>query len=175
MGHLAQSKIPFIYNFSQVFSVSSNTSPIIFTSSHRPWFPNLSTGETRRPLLDSEPLYPVIVYEISYAHDVSWFLDNPELNWTPPRNLVDFIAKARYDKKALVYIGFGSITVPNPKLVTERLIRAVQKVYSSESRGLVSGADAYFRAGDVRATSKGSKSKQDDVVLPKGCSLVGFT
>ena len=111
---------------SGIFSVI-NASPIIFTSSHRSWSPSLSTGETRRRLPDSELLYPVIVYEISYAHDVSWFLDNSELNWTPPRNLVDFIAKARYDKKALVYIGFGSITVPNPKLVTARLIRAVQK------------------------------------------------
>ena len=58
---------------------------------------------------------------------LSWFLDNPELNWTPPKTLVDFMAKARSDDKPLVYIGFGSITVPNPKLVTERLIRAVQK------------------------------------------------
>jgi sterol 3beta-glucosyltransferase len=63
----------------------------------------------------------------SYAHSVSWFLDNPELNWTAPKNLLDFIAKARSDGKALVYIGFGSITVPDPKLVTERLIRAVLK------------------------------------------------
>ena len=63
----------------------------------------------------------------SYAYPVSWFLDNPELNWTPPRNLQDFMSKARSDGKALVYIGFGSITVPNPKLVTERLVRAVLK------------------------------------------------
>jgi sterol 3beta-glucosyltransferase len=37
------------------------------------------------------------------------------------------MSKARSDGKALVYIGFGSITVPNPKLVTERLVRAVLK------------------------------------------------
>lgn len=58
---------------------------------------------------------------------LSWFLDNPELNWTAPKTLDDFMAKARSDGKPLVYIGFGSITVPNPKLVTERLIRAVLK------------------------------------------------
>ncbi len=68
----------------------------------------------------------------SFANEIltlilSWFLENPELNWTPPKTLVDFMAKARSDEKPLVYIGFGSITVPNPKLVTERLIRAVQK------------------------------------------------
>ena len=69
---------------------------------------------------------------ISFANVIltlilSWFLDNPELNWTAPKTLDSFMAKARSDGKPLVYIGFGSITVPNPKLVTERLIRAVLK------------------------------------------------
>jgi hypothetical protein len=58
---------------------------------------------------------------------ISWFLDNPELGWTPPQTLIDWMAKARADKKAIVYIGFGSITVPDPKLVTERIIRSVLK------------------------------------------------
>ena len=62
-----------------------------------------------------------------YHFPISWFLDNPELGWTPPETLVDWIAKARTDSKPIVYIGFGSITVPNPKLVTERIIRGVLK------------------------------------------------
>jgi len=81
---------------------------------------------TQRPFPDSES-HPVIAHETLIHNLLSWFLDNPELNWTPPRNLLDFIAKARSDGRPLVYIGFGSITVPNAKLVTERLIRAVQK------------------------------------------------
>jgi sterol 3beta-glucosyltransferase len=72
-------------------------------------------------------MYPVVACKILIRTFISWFLDNPELNWTPPRDLLNFIEKARSDGKALVYIGFGSITVPNPKLVTERLVRAVQK------------------------------------------------
>ena len=76
--------------------------------------------------LDSKPSVHVDPHEV-FTRTVSWFLENPELNWTPPRNLLDFIAKARSDGKPLVYIGFGSITVPNPKQVTERLIRAVLK------------------------------------------------
>ncbi|KAH8998525.1 family 1 glycosyltransferase [Lactarius akahatsu] len=88
---------------------------------------------------------------------LSWFLDNPELNWTPPPTLIDFMAKARSDGKPLVYIGFGSITVPNPKLVTERLIRAVQK---SDVRAIIS------KGWSARA----SKSKdEDDVVFPEEC------
>ena len=69
---------------------------------------------------------------ISFANEVltlilSWFLDNPELNWTPPKTLDDFMVKACSNGKPLVYIGFGSITVLNPKLVTECLIRVVLK------------------------------------------------
>jgi hypothetical protein len=78
-------------------------------------------------LFPDSKLSPHVVAHEVFTRTVSWFLDNPELNWTPPQKLLDFIAKARSDGKPLVYIGFGSITVPNPKLVTERLIRAVQK------------------------------------------------
>lgn len=49
------------------------------------------------------------------------------MNWTPPQTLVDWMAKARADGKPIVYIGFGSITVPDPKLVTERIVRGVLK------------------------------------------------
>jgi hypothetical protein len=86
-----------------------------------------------RPLfLDSKSSAHVVPHEV-FTRTISWFLENPELNWTAPRNLLDFIAKARSDGKPLVYIGFGSITVPNPKQVTERLIRAVLKSKSCQS------------------------------------------
>jgi hypothetical protein len=71
------------------------------------------------------PTRPLATSSLSVP--ISWFLDNPELNWTPPQTLIDWMAKARADEKPIVYIGFGSITVPNPKLVTERLIRGVLK------------------------------------------------
>jgi sterol 3beta-glucosyltransferase len=35
------------------------------------------------------------------------------------------MAKAREDEKPIVYIGFGSITVPHPKRVTARIVNAV--------------------------------------------------
>jgi len=121
MGHLAQSKIPFIYNFS--------------------------------PCVVPKPLD----WGDATAISGYWFLDNPELNWTPPRTLHDFMTKARSDGKPLVYIGFGSITVPNPKLVTERLIRAVLK---SDVRAIISKG----------WSARGSKSKEEDeVVFPEEC------
>ncbi|KAK7056827.1 hypothetical protein VNI00_002544 [Paramarasmius palmivorus] len=56
-----------------------------------------------------------------------WFLDNPESDWTPAPALLEFMSRARRDNKPLVYIGFGSITVPNPNRVTSRIIKAVKQ------------------------------------------------
>ncbi|KAH9179294.1 glycosyltransferase family 1 protein [Lactarius sanguifluus] len=120
MGHLAQSKIPFIYNFSQAV--------------------------VPKPL-DWGDATVVSGY---------WFLDNPELGWSPPQSLVDWMAKARKDGKPIVYIGFGSITVPNPKLVTERIIRGVLK----------SGVHAIISKGWSARMSKGG---DEDVVFPEEC------
>ncbi|KAH9042076.1 UDP-Glycosyltransferase/glycogen phosphorylase [Lactarius pseudohatsudake] len=120
MGHLAQSKIPFIYNFSQAV--------------------------VPKPL-DWGDATVVSGY---------WFLDNPELGWSPPQSLVDWMAKARSDGKPIVYIGFGSITVPNPKLVTERIIRGVLK----------SGVRAIISKGWSARMSKGG---DEDVVFPEEC------
>ncbi|KAI0004465.1 hypothetical protein BJV74DRAFT_807446 [Russula compacta] len=123
MGHLAQSKIPFIYNFSQAV--------------------------VPKPL-DWGDATVISGY---------WFLDNPELGWTPPQTLVDWMAKARADGKPIVYIGFGSITVPNPKLVTERIIRGVLK----------SGVRAIISKGWSARMSKGG---DEDVVFPEECYSV---
>jgi sterol 3beta-glucosyltransferase len=57
----------------------------------------------------------------------SWFLDDAELNWKPSQELMDFMSKARRDNKPLVYIGFGSIVVPNPKAMTRSIVKAVLK------------------------------------------------
>ncbi|KAK4160515.1 family 1 putative glycosyltransferase [Cladorrhinum sp. PSN259] len=57
-----------------------------------------------------------------------WFLDEAQdKKWTPPAELTDFIAKAREDGKPLVYVGFGSIIVPDPAKMTQEVIDAVEK------------------------------------------------
>jgi len=66
------------------------------------------------------------------------------------------MAKARADGKPIVYIGFGSITVPDPKLVTERIIRGVLK----------SGVRAIINKGWSARMSKGG---DEEVVLPEEC------
>ncbi|KAH7129402.1 hypothetical protein B0J13DRAFT_598415 [Dactylonectria estremocensis] len=55
-----------------------------------------------------------------------WFLDEGGV-WEPPKELQDFIDKARADGKKLVYVGFGSIIVPDPAKMTQEVIDAVQK------------------------------------------------
>lgn len=47
------------------------------------------------------------------------------MSWTPPDDLVAFMDKARADGKPIVYIGFGSVTVPRPNKVTNAIIKAV--------------------------------------------------
>lgn len=56
-----------------------------------------------------------------------WFLDEGNKNWEPPKELTDFIDKARRDGKKLVYVGFGSILVPDPAKMTQEVIDAVLK------------------------------------------------
>lgn len=55
-----------------------------------------------------------------------WFLDEAN-GFTPQKELVEFIKKARADKAKLVYIGFGSVVVPDPKQLTQDIIAAVSK------------------------------------------------
>ncbi|KAI1478481.1 glycosyltransferase family 1 protein [Daldinia eschscholtzii] len=55
-----------------------------------------------------------------------WFLDEGA-EWTPPDDLMNFIQQARKDEKKLVYVGFGSIIVPDPAKMTQEVIDAVLK------------------------------------------------
>ena len=45
--------------------------------------------------------------------------------WTPPFDLVDFINNAHALNKKVVYIGFGSIVVSDPKGMTQCVVEAV--------------------------------------------------
>ncbi|CAO1612901.1 unnamed protein product [Parajaminaea phylloscopi] len=56
-----------------------------------------------------------------------WFLDSQSEKWEAPQDLLDFIKDARRAEKKLVYIGFGSITVPDANKVTQSIYDAVQK------------------------------------------------
>lgn len=53
-----------------------------------------------------------------------WFLDE-KTEYKPTKELLAFINEARARNKKLVYIGFGSIVVSEPKKMTETIIKAV--------------------------------------------------
>jgi sterol 3beta-glucosyltransferase len=55
-----------------------------------------------------------------------WFLDQTS-DWTPPSDLTAFIKKARDDGKKIVYVGFGSVTVSDPELMTIAVVESVLK------------------------------------------------
>lgn len=55
-----------------------------------------------------------------------WFLDE-QTGWTPPEDLVAFIQRAKADGKKLVYVGFGSIVVNDPKALTRTVVESILK------------------------------------------------
>ncbi|KIK07950.1 glycosyltransferase family 1 protein [Laccaria amethystina LaAM-08-1] len=124
MGHLAQSKIMFIYNFS--------------------------------PVVVPKPLdWPDTTIVSGY-----WFLDNPDLDWKPPTELIDWMDESRKEGKPIVYIGFGSITVPHPNRVTAHIVKAV----------LQSGVRAVISKG--WSTRMKSEDKDPEVEIPRECYLL---
>ena len=72
----------------------------------------------------------VVVPPLDYSDWVRvtgyWFLDEAN-DWNPPKELTEFIAKARADEKKLVYIGFGSIVVSDPAALTRTVVESVLK------------------------------------------------
>jgi sterol 3beta-glucosyltransferase len=56
-----------------------------------------------------------------------WFLNEGGQNYEPAEDLTEFIDRARDDGKKLVYIGFGSIVVSDPKELTKAVVKSVQR------------------------------------------------
>ncbi|KAF9569834.1 UDP-Glycosyltransferase/glycogen phosphorylase [Agrocybe pediades] len=89
-----------------------------------------------------------------------WFLDDAEVSaqkWNPPDSLIQFIENARKTGHKLVYIGFGSIVVPDPKAMTHSVIEAV----------LRSGVHAILSKGwSDRLQAKSSEAAEPEEPLP---------
>ena len=111
---------------------------------------------------------------------VSWFLDNPDLDWTPPPELLAWMAKARHDGKPIVYIGFGSITVPDADRVTTRIMDAVVQSLYLVLLTIYNPSNDALLLGDVRAIiCKGwssrmvkDKRKVSPLKVPPQCYVV---
>ncbi|KAG2219728.1 hypothetical protein INT45_007767 [Circinella minor] len=63
-----------------------------------------------------------------------WFLDNPNTSWKPSTELLQFLGNTSpstqqkdEEKKPIVYIGFGSIIVPDPNAMSIVIVEAVKQ------------------------------------------------
>ncbi|KAK0527714.1 hypothetical protein OC842_004774 [Tilletia horrida] len=89
-----------------------------------------------------------------------WFLQTEQGEWDAPAELIAFLDKARKDGKKIVYIGFGSITVPDPVALTKNIYAAVK---TADVRAIVSkGWSARMQKG---------KAKEEEPVPPE-CYVV---
>lgn len=87
-----------------------------------------------------------------------WFLDEGG-NYSPPRDLAEFLNKARQEEKKIVYIGFGSMLVDDAAAMTRTVIDAVS---SADVRCILSKGWA-----DRNADEKDKeKSQTDDIPIP---------
>lgn len=74
----------------------------------------------------SETLVPKPSDWSPHTHNAGFFfLDNPDLAWQPPSDLLEFLE--RKDAKKIVYIGFGSIVVQDPEGMSRAIIEAVER------------------------------------------------
>ncbi|CDS01828.1 hypothetical protein [Sporisorium scitamineum] len=85
-----------------------------------------------------------------------WFLDNPESNWSPPKELSDFLARTKKDGKKIAYIGFGSITIENAEEVSANIMKAV---HAADVRAIV--AKGWSGRGGSKPKKKKKQAKHD--------------
>ncbi|KAK5798840.1 hypothetical protein F5H01DRAFT_358424 [Linnemannia elongata] len=116
----------------------------------------------------SPNLVPAPMDWYSWVHVTGyWFLDNPDLKWTPPDDLVAFL-KADPKRKP-VYIGFGSMVVPDPDGMTRTIIEAVVK---SGVRAIISKgwSDRVTSQDDPASAAK--KTTTEEIVIPSSVYML---
>lgn len=96
-----------------------------------------------------------------------WFLDNPDLSWTPPEDLVAFLKADPKNKP--VYIGFGSMVVPDPDEMTRTIIEAVTK---SGVRAIISKGWSDRATSQKDSTGAGPKAAQEEIVIPPSIYMI---
>ncbi|KAI9475860.1 MAG: family 1 glycosyltransferase [Benjaminiella poitrasii] len=90
-----------------------------------------------------------------------WFLDNPDMKWEPDPKLIDFLNNSN-DKRPIVYIGFGSIIVPDPVEVTSTI---VESVLQANVRAIIcKGWSARMSSANNEKDSESLLSKYPDTI-----------
>jgi sterol 3beta-glucosyltransferase len=100
------------------------------------------------------------------AHfQVTGYLFDDDPDWTPPPDLLDFLAAG----DAPVYIGFGSMPDSKPQITTQMLFDAVQQ---SGQRAVILTGWAGFGADDVPANIHILKYAPHGCLFPKMAAVV---
>ena len=91
-----------------------------------------------------------------------WFLDDADVSakkWTPSPELLKFIETARAANKKIVYVGFGSIVVSDPKSMTRCVTDAIVQ----------SGVHAILSKGwsDKLQVKSAGEVAEPEIPLPK--------
>ncbi|OBZ89256.1 Sterol 3-beta-glucosyltransferase [Choanephora cucurbitarum] len=91
-----------------------------------------------------------------------WFLDNPDKSWQPHASLTEFL-QSKNDNRPIVYIGFGSIIVPDPVETTRMIVDSVLKanVRAIICKGWSSRTSSNVSTGLTKNTSRHKKSRSE--------------
>lgn len=94
-----------------------------------------------------------------------WFLESADVSkeaWTPPADVVRFIDDAHAAGKKVVYVGFGSIVVSDPKGMTKVIVEAIVR----------SGVHAILSKGwSDRLQTKGTDAEPEVPLPPQICPV----
>ncbi len=116
----------------------------------------------------------VVPKPLDWNDDISvtgyWHLENSDAEWTPPKSLEDFMVKAKEDGRPLVYIGFGSIVVPNPNEMTKNIIAAVEKGETVQHGVVLIPADVRAIVAKGWSSRGANVSPEEEVIeFPSKC------
>lgn len=95
-----------------------------------------------------------------------WWLDNPDdstaKKWKPPTDLLAFLDLAKAEEKKVVFIGFGSIIIPDPVEMTRVVSKAVEKscVYAIIAKGWSDRATSKEDTEESREESEVQAAKE---------------
>lgn len=99
-----------------------------------------------------------------------WWLDNPDDSkaekWQPPPDLLAFLARAKAADKKVVFIGFGSIIIPDPEEMTRVVSEAVEKseVFAIVAKGWSDRAVSKDDSDEQKREAEEQQQKEADLM-----------
>ncbi|GAA5936941.1 sterol 3-beta-glucosyltransferase [Sporobolomyces koalae] len=100
-----------------------------------------------------------------------WILENPGDSdsgdkWEPPEDLIKWMDKAKENKKKIVFIGFGSIIIPDPVAMTRVISEAVEEadVYAIVAKGWSDRAGSKDDSEEQKREAKEKEKEQSELL-----------